>query len=280
EIALNGRSVVDVILQEDVRSLEEVVVVGYGEQKKINLTGAIDVISGQDLSSRPAAQVGQLLQGQAPSMLITMNMRGNEPGVSQIFQIRGVGTISGNSSPLVLVDGVEMDINLVDPTSIESISVLKDAASSAIYGARAATGVILIQTKTGKDRPMRVSYGNITSINNPIYVPDMVDSYTYATVFNQARANAGLSPTFGPEQVERIKGYMEGTYPYPYNPDQPPNSIWQGRWMGNANVDWGQEYFTSSVSQKHNINVEGGNENTQYYASLGLLDQPGVVRWG
>src|SRR5690606_10197146 len=134
EIALNGRSVVDVILQEDVRSLEEVVVVGYGEQKKINLTGAIDVISGQDLSSRPAAQVGQLLQGQAPSMLITMNMRGNEPGVSQNFQIRGVGTISGNSSPLVLVDGVEMDINLVDPASIESVSVLKDAASSAIYG--------------------------------------------------------------------------------------------------------------------------------------------------
>ncbi|HEX8038457.1 MAG TPA: TonB-dependent receptor [Chryseosolibacter sp.] len=281
EIAVGGRSVVDVVLQEDVKSLEEVVVVGYGEQKKINLTGAIDVVSGEDLSNRPAAQVGQLLQGQAPSMLISMTQRGNEPGVSQSFQIRGVGSISGSSAPLVLVDGVEMDINLVDPSSIESISVLKDAASSAIYGSRAATGVILIQTKKGDDRPLRVSYGNITSINRPIYVPDMMDSYTYATVFNQARANAGLSPTFGPEQVDRIKGYIDGTYPYPYNPDQPPNSIWQGRWMGNANVDWAQEYFVDySVQQKHNINVEGGTKNTQYYATVGLLDQPGIFKWG
>ncbi|HET9487966.1 MAG TPA: SusC/RagA family TonB-linked outer membrane protein, partial [Chryseosolibacter sp.] len=281
EVAVNGRSVIDVVLQEDVQSLQEVVVVGYGEQKKINLTGAIDVVSGEDLSNRPAAQVGQLLQGQAPSMLISMTQRGNEPGVSQSFQIRGVGSISGNSAPLVLVDGVEMDINLVDPSSIESISVLKDAASSAIYGSRAATGVILIQTKKGDERPLRVSYGNITSINRPIYVPDMMSSYTYATVFNQARANAGLSPTFGPEQVDRIKGYMEGTYPYPYNPDQPPNSIWQGRWMGNANVDWAQEYFRDySVQQKHNINVEGGTKNTQYYATIGLLDQPGIFKWG
>ena len=281
EVAVKGRTVVDVNLAEDVTSLQEVVVVGYGEQKKINLTGAIDVVSGEALSDRPAAQVGQLLQGQAPSMLISMTQRGNEPGVSQSFQIRGVGSISGNSAPLVLVDGVEMDINLVDPSSIESISVLKDAASSAIYGSRAANGVILIQTKKGDDRPLRVSYGNITSLNRPIYVPDMMDSYTYATVFNQARANAGLSPTFGPEQVDRIKGYMEGTYPYPYNPDQPPNSIWQGRWMGNANVDWAQEYFTDySVQQKHNINVEGGTKNTQYYATIGLLDQPGIFKWG
>jgi TonB-linked SusC/RagA family outer membrane protein len=281
EVAVNNRSVVDIVLLEDVQSLQEIVVVGYGEQKKINLTGAIDVVAGEDLANRPAAQVGQLLQGQAPSMLISMNLRGSEPGVSQKFQIRGVGTLTGNSSPLVLVDGVEMDINLVDPSSIESISVLKDAASAAIYGSRAATGVILIQTKKGKDRPLSISYGNITSINRPIYVPDMVDSYTYATVFNQARANAGLSPTFGPAQVDRIKGYMDGTYPYQYDPDQPPNSIWQGRWMGNDNIDWAQQYFRDySVQQKHNINVEGGTKNTQYYATIGLLDQPGVFTWG
>lgn len=281
EVAVNGRSVIDIVLQEDMQSLEEVVVVGYGEQKKINLTGAIDVVAGEDLSSRPAAQVGQLLQGQAPSMLISMNLRGSEPGVSQKFQIRGVGTISGSSAPLVLVDGVEMDINLVDPSSIENISILKDAASASIYGSRAANGVILIQTKKGTDRALSISYGNITSFNRPIYVPDMMDSYTYATVFNQARANAGLSPTFGPEQMDRIKGYMEGTYPYPYNPDQPPNSIWQGRWMGNANVDWAQEYFRDySVQQKHNINLEGGTEKTQYYATIGLLDQPGIFKWG
>jgi TonB-linked SusC/RagA family outer membrane protein len=281
EIPVGNRSIIDLVMAHDIHQLQELVVIGYGEQKKINLTGAVDVISGDDLSSRPAAQVGQLLQGQAPSMLVSMNMRGNEPGVGQRIQIRGVGSIVGDASPLVLVDGVEMDMNLVDPSSIESISVLKDAAASAVYGSRAAFGVILIQTKRGQNRPMRISYGNITSANRPIYVPDMVDSYTYATVFNQARANAGLGPTFGPEQMERIKGYMEGTYPYQYNPDQPPNSIWQGRWMGNDNINWGREYYRDySVQQKHNLNLEGGNENTQFYASLGFQDQPGVITWG
>ncbi|HET7178687.1 MAG TPA: SusC/RagA family TonB-linked outer membrane protein, partial [Chryseosolibacter sp.] len=281
EVTVGNAHLIDIKLQEETSELNEVVIVGYGTQKKINLTGAVDVVQGEDLTSRPAAQVGQLLQGQAPSMLISMNQRGNEPGVSQSFQIRGVGSIDGDTAPLVLVDGVEMDINLVDPSSIESISVLKDAASSAIYGSRAATGVILIQTKHGSDRPLRISYSNITSMNRPIYVPNMEDSYTYATVFNQARANAGLSPTFGPEQVERIKGYMEGTYPYPYDPDQPPNSIWQGRWMGNANVDWAQQYFADyTVQQKHNINVEGGTDKTQYFANIGLLDQPGIFKWG
>jgi TonB-linked SusC/RagA family outer membrane protein len=280
EVPIGDKTTFTIVMEDETIGMEEVVVVGYGTQKKVNMTGSVDVVSGEQLADRPAAQTAQLLQGQSASTLITNTMRGGEPGSGQSIQIRGTGSITGDAKPLVLVDGVEMDMNLVDPSSIESISVLKDASASAIYGSRAAFGVILIQTKKGSERAVRVSYSNITSLNVPYYEPDMLDSYTYATVFNQARANAGLSPTFGPEQVERIKGYIDGTYPYPYNPDQPPFNHWRGRWDGNANVNWGQEYFRPSVQQKHNFNVEGGNENVQFYTSIGYLNEPGIIRWG
>ncbi len=281
EISLEGRSTITVAMDEETIGMDEIIVVGYGTQKKANLTGSLEVVSGDDLASRPAAQTSQLLQGQSPSMLITMGLRGAEPGAGQKIQVRGIGSITGDASPLVLVDGVEMDMNLVDPSSIENITILKDASASAVYGSRAAFGVILIQTKRGSDRPMRLSYSNITSANVPYYVPDMLDSYTYATMFNQANANAGLGPVFGPEQMERIKGYMEGTYPYPYNPEQPPFSQWRGRWDGNANINWPQLYFKDySIQQKHNINLEGGDEKNQYYATIGYQDQPGVMTWG
>ena len=280
EIAIGDQTEINITMISELVDLEEVVVVGYGTQKKVNLTGAIDVVNGDQLADRPAAQTSQLLQGLSPSTMITMKMRGGEPGAEQNIQVRGIGSITGDSSPLVLVDGVEMDMNLVDPSTIESISVLKDASSSAIYGSRAAFGVILIQTKKGANRPVTFSYSNNISVNVPYYTPDMLDSYTYATVFNTARENAGLSPTFGPDQVERIKGYMEGTYEYPYDPEQPPFNHWRGRWDGNANVNWGQEFFEPSLSQKHNINVEGGNENIQFYTSLGYLNEPGIMRWG
>jgi len=198
-INLEGRTVLPVTLQEETIGMNEIVVVGYGTQKKANLTGSMEVVSGDDLASRPAAQTTQLLQGQSPSMLITMGLRGAEPGSGQKIQIRGIGSITGDASPLVLVDGVEMDMNLVDPSSIENITILKDASASAVYGSRAAFGVILIQTKRGSDRPIRLTYSNITSANVPYYVPDMLDSYTYATIFNQAQSNAGLGSVFGQE---------------------------------------------------------------------------------
>ncbi|HLU90120.1 MAG TPA: SusC/RagA family TonB-linked outer membrane protein, partial [Cyclobacteriaceae bacterium] len=281
QIIVGNQTVIDVVLAEDMTSLDEVVVVGYGVQKKENLTGSLEVISGTDLANRPAPQTSQLLQGQSPSMLVTMGLRGSEPGSGQSIKIRGLGSITGDASPLVLVDGVEMDMNLVDPSSIENITILKDASASAVYGSRAAFGVILIQTKKGTARPVRVTYSNIISANVPYYVPDMLDSWTYATVFNQAQENAGLGPIFGPEQMDRIRGYIDGTYPYPYNPDQPPYSQWRGRWDGNANVNWTQKFFRDyTIQQKHNINLEGGNEKTQFYTTIGYQDQPGTITWG
>ena len=281
EVPVDGRSEVNVTLAPDIQMMDEMVVVGYGTQRRANLTGSLEVVSGDILASRPAPQTSQLLQGHSPSMLISMNQRGGEPGASQNFSLRGVGSISGDSSPLVLVDGVEMDMNLVDPSNIEDITILKDASASAVYGSRAAFGVILIQTKTGSNQPTQVTYNNITSANIPYYVPDMYDSYTYATVFNQAQENAGLGYVFGPDQVKRIKDYMDGSYEYPYDPNQPPTNHWRGRWDGNDNINWPQEYFRDySIQQKHTLNVEGGNENTQYFTSLGFQDQPGMLTWG
>jgi TonB-linked SusC/RagA family outer membrane protein len=281
EVALEGRSSLQISLETEMLGLDEVVVVGYGVQRKVNLTGAVDVVTGDNLASRPAAQTSQLLQGQAPSMLITMTDRGSEPGAKQSLQIRGVGSLSGNTSPLVLVDGVEMDMNLVDPATIENVTILKDASSSAVYGSRAAFGVILITTKQGKmNQAMRVTYSNITSLKEPTYVLQMEDSYTYAIALNQGRINAGLTPIMPDEMVQRIKGYIDGTYTTEYNPADPPYNQWRGRWMANANYNWSDMFYSSSWEQKHNINIEGGTENTQYYTSVGYQNQPGMYTWG
>ncbi len=149
ETTVGNRSVIDITLASEAIGLNEVVAVGYGTMKKVNLTGAVDVVSGTELESRPASNVSLLLQGISPNVNISLNNLGGEPGAKQNWQIRGIGSISGNDSPLILVDGVEMDVNLLDPESIESISVLKDASASAVYGSRAAFGVVLITTKKG-----------------------------------------------------------------------------------------------------------------------------------
>jgi TonB-dependent SusC/RagA subfamily outer membrane receptor len=151
EIKVGDRTSIDVQMEVDRLGLEEVVVVGYGTQKKVNLTGAVDVISGDELENRPTANVGEALQGTSPNLNISLSGAGGEPGAGNRWNIRGIGSLTGNSSPLILVDGVEMDVNNLDPESIESVSVLKDAAASAIYGSRAPFGVVLITTKKGKN---------------------------------------------------------------------------------------------------------------------------------
>lgn len=274
---------INVQLSADIADLNEVVVVGYGTQKKINLTGAIDVVDGEELVNRPSPNMSMLLQGVAPSTNIALNSFGGEPGATQKWQIRGVGSISGNTTPLILVDGVEQpNINLIDPETVENISILKDASSSAVYGSRAAFGVVLITTKKGaKDQPVRVEYSNNMSMTVPIYVPDMESSLTYATAFNQAATNAGINPTFPESQIERIKGYLDGTYPTEYDPDNPPTSQWRGRWDGNANYNWTREYYKQSfLQQKHNVTLSGGDSKNQFYVNAGFFDQPGASTWG
>jgi len=282
EMTLTGKTQISVTMAEETIGIDEVVAIGYGTQKKVNLTGSVDVVSGDKLANRPAANVALMLQGVSPSLNISLSNMGGEPGASQSWQIRGIGSLSGNSAPLILVDGVEMNVNLLDPESVESVSILKDASASAVYGSRAAFGVVLITTKKGKkNQPIQIQYSNNLTIAVPAYVPNMLDSYTYATAFNQSNENAGLVPTFPAEQVERIKGYMAGTYLYPYDPENPPNSHWRGRWNGNANNNWTRMYYKpSSFNQKHNFNLSGSNEKTQYYFNAGYFDQPGIYTWG
>jgi len=236
EVAVNNRTSINVKLEAADMTLDEVVVIGYGTQKKVNLTGAVDVVSGEQLANRSASKVTDLIKGTSPNVNITMSFRGGEPGAESNWNIRGVGSIQGNASPLVLVDGVEMDLNNVDPESIESVSVLKDASASAIYGSRAPFGVILITTKKGgKNERVRVQYSNNLSEASPVKLSSMVDALTWATAYNQANANAGLNPVYADEQMERIKGYMAGTFPYEYDPNNPINNIFAGRRNGNAN---------------------------------------------
>ncbi|GAA4320175.1 TonB-dependent receptor [Compostibacter hankyongensis] len=280
-IGVNGLAEVNVKLRPDVSALNQVVVVGYGTQKKINLTGSVDVVPKDVLENRTPNNVADLLKGTSPNLNITMNMRGGEPGAVSSWNIRGMGSISGNASPLILVDGVEMDVTDIDPESVESISVLKDASASAIYGSRAPFGVILITTKKGSKGGVQIQYSNNLSWASPIKVPSYIDSYTWATAFNEANANAGLTPVYSDEQMGRIKGYLDGTFPYEYDPENPIDNIWAGRRNGNANNDWPQILIKNhSFSQKHNINVSGGNDKTQYYIGGSFIDQDGMYAYG
>ncbi|HZH71778.1 MAG TPA: TonB-dependent receptor, partial [Mariniphaga sp.] len=280
-LELAGRSQVDIVMQESTSELDEVVVVGYGTQKKVTITGSVDAIAGEEIQNRSAVLVSDLIKGASPNLNITMGMRGGEPGATSSWNIRGLGSISANASPLILVDGVEVNINNIDPETIESISVLKDASASAIYGSRAPFGVVLITTKKGTEGKVNIEYTNNVSMNSPIGVPDFVDALTWATAYNQANANAGIaSPVYSDEQMERIKGYLDGTFPYEYDPENPVTNIWAGRRIGNANYNWPKELLADySVNHKHHLNLSGGTERTNYFLSGGYVSQDGIYRY-
>jgi TonB-linked SusC/RagA family outer membrane protein len=281
EIEIGNRTMIDLVMIHDIWQLDELVVVGYGTQKKMNLTGSVASVSGEALDNKPLPNVGEVLRGVSPNLYIGLSGYGGEPGSTRTWNIRGMGSIRGNDSPLILVDGVEMDINNLDPGNIESVSVLKDASASAIYGARAPFGVVLITTKTGKKGPVRVQYNNNLTFGTKLGIPHMENSLIFATVFNHASANAGSPPIFPDEQIERIKGFMDGTFPYEYDPNDPPNAIWAGRRSGNANYDWPHELLKPlKIDQRHNINISGGDDKTKYYVSLGLFDEDGFYAVG
>lgn len=281
EISVKGDSKINVMLKESISDLDEVVVVGYGTQKKENLTGSVDAISGKALQNRSAVLVSDLIKGASPNLNIEMGKFGGEPGATSSWNIRGIGSINANAAPLILVDGVEVNINNIDPETIESISVLKDASASAIYGSRAPFGVVLITTKKGQEGKINVEYTNNLSMNSPLGVPDFEDALTWATAYNQANANAGLSPLYSDEQMERIKGYMNGTYPYEYDPENPVTNIWAGRRIGNANYNWPKELIADySFNHKHHINLSGGTAKANYYIAGGFVNQNGIYRYG
>ena len=255
--AATSRNLSQVVLREDSKTLEEVVVVGYGTQKKVNLTGAVAIVSGDELTTRSAANLSQLLQGSVPNM--NVNFSSGRPGQGGSFNIRGVNSISADAAPLTIIDGIEGDINKVNPNDVESISVLKDAASAAIYGARAANGVILITTKQGKRKEKAtLTYSGYVGMQTPTALPELVTGRQYMELSNEAMSAAGFSR---PYDVDAFEKYDSGMYPNEY-----------------SNTDWVNEIFKKHALQtSHSVSVRGGSEKSSYFMSYGYLDQDGLV---
>jgi TonB-linked SusC/RagA family outer membrane protein len=260
EITVGNKTQINVSLIEDSKELEEVVVVGFGTQRKVNLTGAVASIEAKAIESRPVRNVTQMLQGLVPGLNISQSSGGSLNSNPSI-NIRGVATIGQGStgSPLILIDGVEGDINALNPQDIENVSVLKDASSSSIYGARAPFGVILITTKRGHSGKTVINYNNNLSFNSPILMPKMMNSFDFATYFNDGLINNGATPYFTQERIQRIKDYMDGkliqsTIPDPVNP-----LVWSGYRSAYDNVDWYDAiYKEKAFSQEHNLSASGG----------------------
>lgn len=265
-------------LKEDTEVLEEVVVVGFGTQKKVNLTGSVGTADAKQLESRPVVNASQALQGLVPGLQITQNGGSLESRPS--INIRGTATIGQGSSgsPLILIDGVEGDLNAINPQDIENISVLKDAASSSIYGSRAPFGVVLITTKKGREGKTTVNYNNSFRWMTLVNRPHMMDSYTFATYFNDALMNNGDAPFFNDEALQRIKDYQDGKLKESCA-IEPGSNYWNGYAYGNDNVDWYDAIYKDwSFAQEHNISANGGNEAVNYYLSANMLDQDGLMK--
>lgn len=259
EINIGNKKELNIILKEDAKALDEVVVVGYGVQKKVNLTGSVSNVTRESIENRPITQTSQALAGLTSG--ITVSQSSGRPGGDQAsLKIRGVGTFSSaGSDPLVLIDGLSGSINDVDPNNIESISVLKDAASAAIYGTRAANGVILIETKRGKKGTTQVSYNGYVGWQTATQLPDLLDSWDYAAMRNEADRNDGLSATYSQEDIQLFK---DGT-----RPDKYPN------------VNHLKDLVTSGSGFQtgHNVTLSSGSEKLAYLFSIGYLHQNGIV---
>ncbi len=254
EVAANGRSVIDVVLQADVRSLEEVVVVGYGEQKKVSVTGAIATIRSEELAKVPVANTTNALAGRLPGVIT--KQESGEPGKDNTsINIRGFGT------PLVIVDGVERSFNDINAEEIESISVLKDA-SAAIYGARAGNGVVLVTTKRGMKGKTRMQFKSSYSLQGVANYPGFVSSGQYAELYREAQISEGITNNQLLYSEEDVSNYYSGAPGYP-----------NGDWWGATVRDW-------TPQQQHSLSIVGGTESVRFYGILGYIGQQGMYRSG
>lgn len=287
-VTIGGSStnVVIKLSQSASSSLNDVVVVGYGVKKKVDLTGAISTVSAKEIEARPIASTQQALQGLVPNLNISVSDQGGEPGSSMNMNIRGLQSFSGSTAPYVLVDGIPMDINSIDPSDIESISVLKDAASTAIYGARAAYGVILITTKSGKNNKTgaSIAYSSNFAATKPVYFPHLVGAMDFALVANDAAKNEGLAPWYSPDALSRLAQNIKspGSAPVMYgNPNGLTWAIGAEGLGAAANTDWYDIFFKKNAfHQHHNLSVSNSNGKVDYYLSAGYYDEQGLLRYG
>jgi TonB-linked SusC/RagA family outer membrane protein len=258
EISINSRTEINVVLKESSKDLNEVVVVGYGTQKKVNLTGAVSSVSGSDISIKPVGQASAALEGEVAGVTVKQSS-GRPGGDAGSINIRGIGTLS-NSSPLILIDGIEGSIDDIDPNIIESVSVLKDAASASIYGSRAANGVMLITTKRAKGGRLSLTYNNYVGWQKPTNMPDVADALTHMNLLNEAYVNTGKTPLYSNALIQQYQA-QNGV-----SSDQYPNTNWQKATLTG-----------SGIEQSHFLTVNGGSEKVKMLASVGYFDQQGVI---
>ncbi len=257
EMAVGDQNNLSISLNEDTKALDEVVVVGYGTQKKANLTGAVHQIEAEALEDRPITNVTSGLQGLMPGVTIT-GASGAPGSNSGDIRIRGIGTL-GNAAPLVVIDGIPGGtLDLLNPNDIESVSVLKDAASSSIYGVRGANGVIVVTTKKGTGDKPTVSYNTYYGLQTPTALPEFLGSPQYMELLNESQVNAGRNPTYSPEEIELARNGSD------------PNYF--------ANTNWINEVLKKSAPQQnHNFSINGGANNINYFLSYGYLNEGGLV---
>jgi len=247
EVALEGRTTIEIKLAPESKDLNEVIVVGYGTQRRVSVTGSVDAIDRKAIEGRPVTNLSTALQGTSPNLII--QQRNFEPGQPVNINIRGLGTL-GDNSPLVVIDGIiGGDINLVNPNDIESVSILRDAGSAAIYGSRSANGVILITTKKGrKNEKPAISYGIIYGTQAPRITYKPVHAWENAYYKNESLVNSGLAPAFTPADIQNFAARGDG--------------------------DWRADNIVQhALQQTHNLSISGGGATSTYLLSFGLLDQ-------
>ena len=262
EIPVGTQSTIDVLLTTDIQSLNEIIVVGYGTQRTETVTGAVSSIKSADIVKNDVADVSNTIAGRMPGIIAVQSSAQPGNDAAQLF-IRGQSTLNDNS-PLVMVDGVQREFNRIDPNNIESITVLKDASATAVYGVRGANGVILITTKRGTEESKpKLSYSGFYGVQNPIRVPQYLNAYDYAMLYNEAQLNdnPGLDPddlTYSPEDIQKYRDHSD---PYSH-PD----------------VDWNKEILRYDAPiQRHSVSLSGGSKNISYYTSFGIMDQDGSI---
>ncbi|MGE5393540.1 MAG: TonB-dependent receptor [Candidatus Saccharibacteria bacterium] len=249
EVTIGDQSVINVSLAENVVSVDEVVVIGYGTVKKSDLTGSVAVVSTKELTKNPAPSASAALQGKAPGVLV---MQSAEPGGASHIRVRGIGSINGSSEPIYIVDGVRVGgISNIQPQEIESMQILKDASASAIYGANGSNGVVIVTTKRGKPGKTQVSLNSYVSLTEAPEQYDMMNADQYANFY---RAIKGDLPEY--DQAFREKYYGEG---------------WQ------QGTNWQDQMFKTGLNQNYHISLSGGGENSNYQISMGYLKEDGTV---
>ncbi len=258
-VSINKQSSIKIQLQVEAKALNEIVVVGYGTQKKVNLTGAVSSVGGEELITRQSPNTTSLLQGRMPGVQVTQNS--GQPGSENAnIQIRGQGTFSGaGNNPLILIDGVEGSLNTINPNMIESVSVLKDASSASIYGSRAAVGVILITTKNGKAGRLNVDYTlNLSNQKATSMYDRVTNSVQFMEMLNSAIDHTGLSTNqkYTQQEIDLYRNGDQNLYP---------------------SFDWTNAVFRTAPMQQHFLSVNGGKEGTTYNFGLGYLDQDGIL---